>query len=244
MSQNRSEQTQNLSGNSNNNRISIQTRLVLSILFIALTPLIIVSTRNITQTRQALTNGAEISLRSSAVQTANSLDTFIDETLNSIQIEAQFSDFMDYLVLSSSEQPVLVEQAKARDLLEKLSKKDTANVISYALIDADGNVLLDTAQNNIKTNESKEAYFPQVQFSNRPVVTAVTYSDETTTIIQFAGRILNNNGDFIGILRAKYNSAVLQAVINESIGTSTDASVLLLDQLNIRMADTKTLLKS
>jgi GAF domain-containing protein/HAMP domain-containing protein len=239
MSQNRSEQTQNLSGNSNNNRISIQTRLVLSILFIALTPLIIVSTRNITQTRQALTNGAEISLRSSAVQTANSLDTFIDETLNSIQIEAQFSDFMDYLVLSSSEQPVLVEQAKARDLLEKLSKKDTANVISYALIDADGNVLLDTAQNNIKTNESKEAYFPQVQFSNRPVVTAVTYSDETTTIIQFAGRILNNNGDFIGILRAKYNSAVLQAVINESIGTSTDASVLLLDQLNIRMADTK-----
>ncbi len=238
MSQKRAEQTQTF-WNSRIGRISIQTRLVLSILFIALTPLIIVSARNITQTRQALTNGAEISLRSSALQTANSLDTFIDETLNSIQIEAQFSDFTNYLMLSSSEQPALVEQAKARDLLENISGKDTVNIISYALIDADGNILLDTVPKNIKTNESKEAYFPQARFSSRPIVTAVTYSDETTTIIQFAGRILNNNGDFIGILRAKYNSAVLQAVINESIGTSTDASVLLLDQLDIRMADTK-----
>ena len=69
-----------------NNRISLQTRLVLSMLFIALVPLIAVSTRNITQTQQALTNGAEISLRASALQTANCVDTFIKETLISVQI--------------------------------------------------------------------------------------------------------------------------------------------------------------
>ena len=238
MSQSESKQAQFFSGNRIRN-ISLQTRLVFSMLFIALTPLIIVSTRNITQTQQALTKGAEVSLRSSAQQTANSLDTFIQSTLNSIQIESQFSDFSEYLALARSEQAGNIEQAKARDLLKKISGKDPVNLISYTLIDSDGKILLDSAEVGISTDESGEVYFSQVRFSERPVVTAVTYSDETTTIIQFAARILNKNGDFIGVLRAKYNSAVLQAVITESVGETTDASVLLLDQLNIRMADTK-----
>lgn len=171
-----------------NNRISLQTRLVLSMLFIALVPLIAVSTRNITQTQQALTNGAEISLRASALQTANSLDTFIEETLISVQIEAQFSDFSAYLALPPSERPGSLEQANARDLLEQLSGKDTVNIISYALVGADGRVLLDTVKENIQKNESGESYFSQVRFSEKPIVTDVTYSDKTTTVIHFAAK--------------------------------------------------------
>lgn len=76
-----------------NNRITLQMRLVLFILFIALIPLILISSRNIYQTQLALINGAKISLLSSAQQTANSLDTFFKETLNSLQIEGQFSAF-------------------------------------------------------------------------------------------------------------------------------------------------------
>jgi hypothetical protein len=104
MSQSSSEQTQFFS-RKRISRVSLQTRLVLSMLFIALAPLIIVSTRNIIQTQKALINGAEILLRSSALQTANSLDTFFEETLISLQIEAQFSDFSAYLALPSSERP-------------------------------------------------------------------------------------------------------------------------------------------
>jgi GAF domain-containing protein/HAMP domain-containing protein len=98
---------------------------------------------------------------------------------------------------------------------------------------------LDTIKGNVLKNESGEAYFSQVRFSNKPISTAVTYLDKTTTIIHFASKILNENGEFIGILRVKYNSAILQSVITQSVGESTDASVLLLDQLNIRMADTQ-----
>ena len=222
-----------------NNRISLQTRLVLSMLFIALVPLVAVSARNIIQTQQALTNGAEISLRASALQTANSLDTFIEETLISVQIEAQFSDFAAYLALPPSERPGSLEEANVRDLLEQLSGKDTVNIISYALIGADGRVLLDTVKENIQKNESGESYFSQVRFSERPIVTAVTYSDKTTTVIHFAGKVLSADGEYAGILRVKYRSAILQSVITESVGTSTNTSVLLLDQLNIRMADTQ-----
>ncbi len=235
MSQSRSEQIQNNPGN-RNTPTSLQTRLVLFVLFIALVPLIIIAVRDILQTQQALTNSAEISLKSSAEQTANSLDTFIQTTLDSISIESQFSDFAVYLTLP---QPGSVERVRAKDLLNKLSSKDTTNIISYALVDADGNILLDSASQNIQKNEAGEAYFPQVRFNDKPIVTSVTYSGDNTTSITFASKVVDNNGGYIGVLRVKYNSSVLQDVITKSVGPSTNTSVLLLDQLKIRMADSQ-----
>ena len=234
MTQSRSEQTQVIP-----KRNTLQMRLVLFMLLIALVPLTFTSYRNIIETREALIKGAEISLQSGALQTANSLDGFINETLNSVQIESQFSDFATFLAMAPAERAGSLEQRHARDLLDKLSKKDEEHIISYALIDANGNVLLDTARGITQNNEAREAYFPQVRFSEKPIVTAVTYFNETTTIIHFATRVLDNSGKYVGVLRIKYASAVLQSVITESIGTSSDVSVLLLDQLNIRMADTR-----
>ena len=235
MSQSKSEQTQNISRNTNN-ATSLQTRLVLFVLLVALVPLIIIATRDTLQTQQALTNGAEASLKSSAAQTANSLDNFIQTTVNSIAGDAQFVDFKSYLTLSPSAPPI--EQARALDLLNKLRDKSSSHIISYALVDTKGNVLLDTYAFNAGNNESGEAYFPQVQFSDKPIASVVTYSEDKTPIITFASKVKNINGEYVGILRAKYNAAILQDVITDSVGPSTDASVLLLDPLNIRMADT------
>src|SRR5688572_21460035 len=235
MRQNRSQQTQKLSGK-RNNILSLQTRLVLFVLSVALVPLLIIATRDTLQTQQALTNAAEISLKTGAAQTVNSLDTFIQTTLDSIGVEAQFIDFTTYLTISPS-QPIV--QARALDLLNKLGKKDELYIISYALVDINGNVLLDTVNFNIGNNESGETYFPQVNLTSRPIVSAVTYSDDKTTSITFASKVVNINGDYIGILRVQYDSAVLQEVIIKSVGPSTDASVLLLDQFHIRMADSQ-----
>jgi len=184
---------------------------------------------------QTLINGAETSLQSNAEQTANSMDTFIQTTLDSIIIEAQFIDFTSYLTLSPSAPPIA--QARALDLLNKLRDKSNRYIISYALVDTDGIVLLDTLGVNIKNDESREAYFKQVKFSNEPIVSVVTYWKDKTPSITFASKIININGDNLGILRVKYNSAVLQDVLTTSVGASTDATVLLLDPLNIRMAD-------
>jgi HAMP domain-containing protein len=233
MRQNRSEQTQNLSGR-RNKTLPLQTRLVLFVLSVALVPLLILATRDTLQTQQALTNAAETSLKSGATQTVNSLDTFIQTTLDSVGVESQFIDFTTYMTISPS-QPIV--QARALDLLNKLRNKDDLYIISYALVDINGNVLLDTVNFNIGNNESGETYFPQANLTSRPIVSAVTYSEDKTTSLTFASKIVDINGDYIGILRVKYDSAVLQDVIIKSVGSSTDASVLLLDQFHIRMAD-------
>jgi hypothetical protein len=216
-----------------NNSTSLQTRLVLFGLFVALVPLSFIATRDTFQTQQTLTKAAETSLKTSAAQTANGMDVFIQTTFDSIAVEAKYSDFVTFLTLSSSA-PALVK-VRAQDLLNSLKTK--AFIISYALVDTNGHVLLDTEAINVNNNESTEPYFPPVRISTSPIVTPVTYSNDKKPHITFASKIKNINGDYLGILRVIYDPAILQDVIVKSVGTSSDTSVLLLDDLHIRMAD-------
>lgn len=238
MTQSRSEQKENSPGK-RTNATSLQTRLVLFMLFIALVPLIIIAARDILQTQQALVKSAEISLISSAEQTTSSLDTFIQTTLDSISIESQFSDFTAYLSLPAAERSGSAEETRSKELLDKFASQDPINIISYALIDPGGIVLLDTDKKNIQKNETQDFYFPQMRFSNKPIVTPVAYLDEKTTVISFANKVLGPNGEYLGILRVHYKSNVLQAIVIRNSGSSTDTLILLLDQLNIRLADNR-----
>ncbi len=236
MSQTGPEITQATSGRRRNN-LSLQTRLVFFVLSIALVPLIIIATRDTLQTQQALTNGVEISLKASATQTANSLDNFIQKTLDSISAEAELADLVTYMTVSAPIRTGTVVRARTLALLDNLSKKDRANIISYALVDTNGNVLLDNAS-DVQTNESKEAYFTQIRFSDKPIITTVTYTTDNIPSLTFASKIVNANGGYIGILRVKYKSSVLQDIVI-SAGASSDTLILLLDDLYIRLADNK-----
>src|SRR5689334_20109485 len=82
--------------------LSLRARLTVFILIISLVPLAIITVLSISQTQTALSNAAEISLSSNALQTANSLDTFIQSTLAEVGVEAQFGDFVEYFKLSPS----------------------------------------------------------------------------------------------------------------------------------------------
>jgi len=239
MTQNKIEQQINKQ-KSTTGAISLQTRLVLLTLLLSVVPLIAISTRDILQTQQALTDSAEESLRSNAEQTANSLDTFIQSTLESIAIESQISDFTEFLMLRPEQRPVSKEIIRAQDLLKKLSTKDTDNIISYALVDVDGRVILDSSDAHAAMRiEADQSYFPQVQFSDKPILTEVVYDNFGETTITFANRVLGQNGEFVGILRIKYDSNVLQSIIVNSAKTTSNSLVLLLDPTYIRLADSR-----
>ena len=237
MSQSQTEKKQN-TPEMRNAANSIQTRLVLFVLLTALIPLVIISTLNNTQTRQSLITAAEVSLKTSAQQTANSLDAYITTTLEAIRVESELSDFSAYLE-SPTTGTFSIRENRAKDLLEKLASRDTANILSYGLTNLSGTVMLDTLEGNVGKNESRDEYFTRVRISNQPIVTAVTYLDDKTAIIVFASNVYNNDNRRVGILRVKYKSNILQQVIFNSIGNTPDKSVILLDQLNIRMADTR-----
>lgn len=219
--------------------VSLQTRLVLFTLFISLVPLTLISIRDILQTQKALATSAEASLKSSAEQTANSLDSFIQTNLDAISVESQISIFADYLIMSPLQRFGSLERIRAENLVNNLSSKDTANIISYALVDVDGNVLHDSLSGqNAAENEAEESYFSRVRFSDQPILTEVVYDDGITTIT-FANRVLGQSGQFLGVLRVKYDSIVLQDIIVNSSKTTTNSLVLLLDETYIRLADSR-----
>jgi GAF domain-containing protein/HAMP domain-containing protein len=237
MDQSRPESMQSAS-NKRNITVPLQTRLVLFVLITALVPLIFIAIRDILQTQKALTNNSETSLISNAEQTATSLDYFIQKTLDSVEAEAQLEDLKTFLNLSQAARTRTLVRNRTLNLLKNLSKKDEENIISYALVDEDGNVLLDS-NTDLQYNESDEAYFSQVRFADGPIVTSVTYLDDKTTALTFASKILNDNGDFIGALRVKYNSKVLQSLVTSSSGGATAPLILLLDEYYIRLADNR-----
>ena len=124
MSQSTPALIQNSTGKTNTS-LSLQTRLVLFVLFISLVPLILIATRDSFQTQQALTNGAELSLKSGATQTANNLDNFIQNTLDSVGIEAQLAEFMNYLTMSPAARTGFDTRDRAKSLVVNLSKKNS-----------------------------------------------------------------------------------------------------------------------
>ena len=216
--------------------LSLQTQLVLFALMVSLIPLVVIAVRDTFQTRQALTNAAEASLKTSSEQTANSVDTFIQSTLDSVSSEAAYVDFATYLGLSTTAPPVL--KARAQDLLIHLRDKSNQFIISYGLVDPDGTVLLDTEAINVGNIEENESYFAKARSSSKPIVSPVSYADDNkTTFITFAQAITDINGNFLGILRVKYNAAIFQDLIAKNAGNNTDATILLLDPLHIRIAD-------
>jgi len=217
---------------------TIQQRLALFMLAISLIPLVFIAARDIYQTRKSLSKSAELSLVASAEQTSNSLDTFILDTENSIRVESKITGFADYLNLPSNQRVGSAEERAALDLMNTLTGKDTVNILSYSLLDSNGIILLDTARKNLGGDESSEDYFKDAIFKDQPVVTAVKYDGPNTTLMNFASVVKDKSGSVIGVLRVRYNSAKLQQVIVESIGTSSQSYVLLLDPLKIRMADT------
>lgn len=217
----------------------LRTRLVVFVLLMALTPLIGIATRDTLVTQQALKTNAEEALKSSATQTANSLDVFLQTRLNSIATEALFNEFVTFLSLAPK--PPSIVRAYAFNLLKKLKENDNDYVISYALLDPNGNVILETAGGINQDSEAEELYFSEALSSAEPIVSTITYSNDGKASVTFAAKILDTNldRDILGILRVKYDPAILQDLIVGNAGSSPSTSVLLLDQFDIRMADSQ-----
>ena len=221
-----------------NARTTLQGRLVLFMLAISLIPLIGLSIRSSLETRDALAKSAELSLISSAEQTANTLDTFIRNSKNSLQTEASISAFASYLSLQPNERSGSIEEKQALELMDLFAAKDVDNIIAYSLVNENGIVVLDTSRQTTGRNEFNEEQFTSALFTKLPVVTSVKYFGSTNKSMSFASPVLNRSGSVLGVLQVRYRSEILQKVIQESIGETSESYVLLLDQHRIRMADT------
>lgn len=219
--------------------LPFRNKLLLSFLLVTFVSVALVSYFTAQRARQALIDSANQSLLAAATQTAISLDTFITNNKDAIRIEAGFPDFITFLELPDENRRGTAQESRVRQVLLQLSRKNPTYILSYALIDNNGQHVVDTFFPEQGLDASQLSYF-QIPFqTGAPYVSPVERSlTEGGISLYFSAPVRNTVGDSIGVLRVSYNVGVLQQIVNQySDILGEDSTATLLDEYGIRLAD-------
>src|SRR4029079_12103304 len=156
--------------------ITLRTKLIVALLMAALTPLAILTFLNKRATEQTLIDNANQRLTGIASQTAISIDTFIETNLDAVRVEAVVPVLSKYLSMKAEDRRAGGEdEAAVAATLFGFSRKDTINIVSYALLDLQGRNIFDTRIANIGQDESSSDYFRRVIETGVPYVSSVMF---------------------------------------------------------------------
>jgi GAF domain-containing protein len=224
---------------------TLRTKLVVAFLIVALLPLGVLAYLNNRATQEVVINNADRALLAAAAQTADLIDDFIRVNLNAVRVESRLTLWSKYLSLPDEQRSDSELEAEVSSTLSDLSRKgqvfSPVFVPSYALLDRQGRNIIDTHVQNIELSESNEEYFQSVLQTGQPYISPVQFSESTReAALYFSGPVLDENGELVGVLRVRYNAAVLQQLVFQNTGLAGDQSFpILLDENLVRLADTK-----
>jgi PAS domain S-box-containing protein len=225
----------------------LTTKLILAFLVISLFPLGLLAFVNYRNTRTVLTEKAQQALFAAVSKTAEDIDTFISDNLETIQTEAQLPVLAAYLNLAAEQRPGSVEEAAVLATLQELSRKNKVFIDSYALLDSQGRNIMDSLPPNVGRDESARDYFQKPLETNLPYVSPVEFVSpeeadsprlKDQAVLHFSSPIHDPiTSQIIGVLRSRYKSMILQQLVvqnNSLIGEQSYA--ILFDENHICLA--------
>jgi GAF domain-containing protein/HAMP domain-containing protein len=201
----------------------LRTKIVIAFVVITLIPIIILGVYNSSLTYKILTDQANDNLSRSAAEAASRIDTYISTQIDAVRTEAQQPILVNYLRLPEP------NRAGALRTLLTFVRKDPIFIRSYALLDIQGNNLLDTDQNQIGQNESKYEYFSIPAKNGLPHISNLLFKSQYPAIY-FAAPIRAADGSIVGVLRAEYDAGILQNIIQSTGIEQTGQSLLIVDR--------------
>lgn len=216
---------------------NMRTRLILAFFIVTLLPMGMLAWLNNRTTRQALIEDANRALFAVASQTAASLDAFISSNLNEIRTEAGLPSMLDYLQADRQAPGEATLQEDMFGLLTSLAARDV-NIASYALLDVQGDVVLDTQIENRGKSEAVEPYFVAVRQPDGPavVVSPVRFYEGEAYLV-FISPIRDDFGRIAGALRVRFRAQVLQLILEEKNGLAGSGSFgVLFDEYHLHLA--------
>lgn len=220
------------------NRRTLRQQLLTSFLLISLIPMGALALWNQYTTRKALLATANQSLHGAASQTANQLDAFMEANLKVIATEKQLPSLVNYLEKSTQGTETVAEQEATLEILETLQNRDPIFISSYALLDLDGQNILDTNPEQQGLSEASYEYFKVALETGEPFASAVTFANNGQPYFYFSQSIRNpTTGKVIGILRSQYSATILQQITLENSDLAGEFSFpILLDENHMRLA--------
>ena len=218
---------------------SLRTKLLGAFLVVTLVPLGIVSFISNRTTSQNLTESSDAALQGVAAETASALDTFIAERLNDVRTEAQRHILAEYLNLPKSERAGSeTESALNADLLA-MTRRDQTFITSIGLLDKNGLSVADTELTEVGVDKSDRNYFIGARDNQLPYASPVEISGTTGALsMYFSAPVRDSNGEFIGVLRLRYDATVIQSIVKNSAEQANlkALSLVIFDENHIRLA--------
>ena len=213
---------------------TLRAKLVTAFMVIVLISLAVLAVLDGYIMGENLTDGANKALSSAARNYADRVDQFNRQNSQFLRTEANLPAINRFLRLKA--EPPYNRQALLEILLALKSRQKDI-IYSYAILNTSGINILDTDSANIGNDESKNAYFEELVGLNRlnsyrsPII-----FDEDQPVIVFSSAINDLSGKLIGVLRTKYDAAILTDLLDRTKGMAGRGSfAVLLDENNLRL---------
>ncbi len=217
---------------------TLRSKLVTAFLVILLTSLTVLSLLDGYIMGENLTSGANKALSASARSYADRIDQFNRQNSRYLKTEASLPVINHFLTRRA--EPPFNRQA-ILEILRALKSRQNEVITSYAILDTQGINILDTESANIGINESRNEYFSVYINASNDGQRLDSYRspilfNDVSPVIVFSSAINDLSGNFIGVLRAKYDASFIASLFERTKGMVGQGSfAVLLDENNLRL---------
>ena len=195
---------------------TLRAKLVIAFVVIVLVSLAVLAALDGYVMRDHLVNGANKSLSSAAKNYAQRIDRFNRRNAHFLETEAALPAIN--LFLTRKAEPPFNRQTLL-EILRALKSRQGEKIQSYAILNHQGINILDTNTENIGGDESKKDYYTTFigEVSGKKSVNSyrspiVFDKGQSQVSMVFSSAIIDLSGKFIGVLRAKYDADVYEAL--------------------------------
>jgi signal transduction histidine kinase len=218
---------------------ALPTKLTLAFMAVSLVPLGALITFDALARRAELLENANAALLADARQTAASFERFITTNIDALTTESKLPMFARYLATYDDDTDNTLER-EVKAILRELHHKDRVFIVSYALHNAQGHTLIDTAQEPTNHNIETFEYFRHPLRTGLTYVSPIHFHDNQQTRIYFSSPIQDETSqETLGVLSVCYSVNKLQQLIvqhNKLIDDEVQAFAMLFNEHGIRIA--------
>ena len=221
---------------------SLRLKFIAILLIIAAVPACLLGALSIVMLRSSLLDQTYNDLRNTALHTANILDKFVLQSMDTIRIETQLPAITEYLSQPHYER---VGSQLERDVIQTLHilfSRHSVYTQFYSILDASGEELLSTQVNRRGNNLSREPYFRRVMQTGQTFASPILFDEQTNDgTIFFASPLRSKQTKkIVGVLVVAYNASILQRLIVQGGKLRDDKlDAILINKELMRLADTK-----
>ena len=193
------------------NTYNLRTKLIIAFAAVTVAPLIGIGFYDNLQLSEVLYQNTQKQLGQFAQEIVIYVDTFIDDRLSSIAIEAKNPLFVEFLSSDSN----LQQQKNVQDTLDVLASNSF--VQDYFLLDTLGSIVLDTS-NFSSENNDQALLLKKLTVGSQAKVSGPFIDQKTAKAsLYFSAPVKSQAGETLGILIVRYDAGVIESIVESLI---------------------------